>query len=85
MAIFLGVLLSVAALALEELSFRRHTGGREAVRLLLYAVLETFSYRQLVDFWRLQAFVDLSRRRKGWGGEMHRRGLGVGRRAPGRF
>jgi cellulose synthase/poly-beta-1,6-N-acetylglucosamine synthase-like glycosyltransferase len=85
MAIFLGVLLSVAALALEELSFRRHTGGREAVRLLLYAVLENFGYRQLVDFWRLQAFVDLSRRRKGWGGEMHRRGLGVGRRAPGRF
>jgi cellulose synthase/poly-beta-1,6-N-acetylglucosamine synthase-like glycosyltransferase len=83
MSLFLGVLLSVAALALEELSFRRHTGGREAARLLLYAVVENFGYRQLNDLWRLQAFVDLARRRKGWG-EMERRGLGVARQAPGR-
>jgi hypothetical protein len=84
MAILLGVLLSVSALALEEFSFRRHESGREAARLLLFAVLENFGYRQLNDVWRIQAFVDLARRRKSWG-EMQRRGLGVAREAQGRF
>jgi cellulose synthase/poly-beta-1,6-N-acetylglucosamine synthase-like glycosyltransferase len=73
-AILLGVLLSVAALALEEFSFRRHRRAREAIRMLVYAVAENFGFRQLVDFWRLQALWDLARRKKGWG-EMKRRGF----------
>jgi cellulose synthase/poly-beta-1,6-N-acetylglucosamine synthase-like glycosyltransferase len=73
-AILLGVLLSVAALALEEFSFRRHPHGIDVVRMLFYAVAENFGYRQLVDFWRLQALWDLVRRRKGWG-EMKRKGF----------
>jgi cellulose synthase/poly-beta-1,6-N-acetylglucosamine synthase-like glycosyltransferase len=81
MALLLGVLLSVSALALEEFSFRRYARGREAARLLLFAVLENFGYRQLNDFWRLQAFADLARRRRSWG-DMHRRGLGTAPSAP---
>jgi hypothetical protein len=76
MALLLGIVLSVAALALEEFSFRRHTRGREAARLLLFAVLENFGCRQLNDFWRLQAFADLALRRRHWG-DMKRRGLGA--------
>jgi cellulose synthase/poly-beta-1,6-N-acetylglucosamine synthase-like glycosyltransferase len=76
MALLMGILLSISALALEEFSYRRHTRGREAARLLLYAVLENFGYRQVNDFWRLQAFVDLARGGQAWG-EMRRRGLGV--------
>ena len=74
MALLLSVLLSVSALALEEFNYRRHARAREASRLLLFAVLENFGYRQLNDFWRLQAFVDLARRKRQWG-EMKRRGL----------
>ena len=74
-AVLLGALLSVSALALEEFSFRRHERGREAARLLLFAVLENFGYRQLTNVWRLLAFADLARRRREWG-EMRRRGLG---------
>jgi cellulose synthase/poly-beta-1,6-N-acetylglucosamine synthase-like glycosyltransferase len=37
-ALLLGLLLSVSALALEEFSFRRHPSGREVARMLLYAV-----------------------------------------------
>jgi hypothetical protein len=81
MALLLGVLLSVSALALEEFSFRRYARGREAARLLLFAVLENFGYRQLNDFWRLQAFADFARRRRSWG-DMHRRGLGTAPSAP---
>lgn len=74
-AFVLGILLSVAALALEEFSFRRYMRGREVARLLLLAVVENVGYRQLADLWRLLAFVDIARRRRAWG-EMGRRGLG---------
>ena len=73
-AVLLGVLLSVAALALEEFSFRRHPHGREVIRMLVYAVTENFGYRQLVDFWRLRGLWDVVRRRKGWG-DMKRKGF----------
>jgi cellulose synthase/poly-beta-1,6-N-acetylglucosamine synthase-like glycosyltransferase len=76
LAVLLGVLLSVSALGLEELSFRRYTRAREAGTLLVYAVLENFGYRQLNDFWKLQAFAQLLRRKGEWG-EMRRRGLGL--------
>jgi cellulose synthase/poly-beta-1,6-N-acetylglucosamine synthase-like glycosyltransferase len=73
-AILLGVLLSVAALALEEFSFRRHHRGREAIRMLIYAVAENFGYRQLVDWWRLMGLWDFARGKQGWG-DMRRRGF----------
>jgi cellulose synthase/poly-beta-1,6-N-acetylglucosamine synthase-like glycosyltransferase len=76
LAVLLGILLSVSALGLEELSFRRYTRAREAGTLLVYAVLENFGYRQLNDFWKLQAFAELLRRKGEWG-EMRRRGLGL--------
>jgi len=73
-AVLLGILLSVAALALEEFSFRRHTHGLEVARMLAYAVLENFGFRQLVDWWRLRGLWDVVRRRKGWG-DMRRKGF----------
>jgi cellulose synthase/poly-beta-1,6-N-acetylglucosamine synthase-like glycosyltransferase len=74
-SVFLGILLSVAALALEEFSFRRHERRRDIVRLLVFAVVENVGYRQLNDFWRVLAFVDLALRRQAWGAQ-RRRGIG---------
>jgi cellulose synthase/poly-beta-1,6-N-acetylglucosamine synthase-like glycosyltransferase len=74
-AFLLGLILTTAALALEEFNFRRHTSGRDVLRMLWYAVVENFGYRQLNDIWRLMAFVDLARRKKGWGAQV-RRGIG---------
>ena len=76
LAIGLGVFLSFAALALEEFSFRRHPRGREVARLLAYAVLENFGYRQLTIVWRLAGLADIARGRSDWG-VMTRRGLGA--------
>jgi cellulose synthase/poly-beta-1,6-N-acetylglucosamine synthase-like glycosyltransferase len=73
-SLLLGILLSLAALALEEFNFRRHHRGRDLARLVAYAALENFGYRQLNDLWRLAAFGDLARRRTGWG-EQRRKGL----------
>jgi cellulose synthase/poly-beta-1,6-N-acetylglucosamine synthase-like glycosyltransferase len=75
-AFLLGIFVSVAALALEELAFRRHARNRDLARLLALAVIENVGYRQLLAFWRCRALVDLARGRGGWG-EMERRGLGV--------
>jgi cellulose synthase/poly-beta-1,6-N-acetylglucosamine synthase-like glycosyltransferase len=79
MAVLLGILLSVSALALEEVSFRRHPSTREMTKMLLFSVLENFGYRQILAFWRVQAFVDLARGQKSWG-QMQRKGLGAGAR-----
>jgi cellulose synthase/poly-beta-1,6-N-acetylglucosamine synthase-like glycosyltransferase len=77
-SLLLGVLLSVAAIALEEFSFRRHPSARHVVRLLVFSVIENIGYRQLNDVWRLLGFVDLARRQRSWGAQQ-RRGIGVAR------
>lgn len=74
-AYVLGVILSVATLALEEWSFRRYAGLGARLRLLLWAVLENIGYRQLTVVWRLRGLVKFLRGRRDWG-TMERRGFG---------
>jgi uncharacterized protein (DUF58 family) len=83
LAFLVGILLSIAALALEEFNFRRHQSTRDIVKLVFYTVLENLGYRQLNDLWRMMAFVDLARRKQGWGAQK-RRGIGnlAGAEAP---
>jgi cellulose synthase/poly-beta-1,6-N-acetylglucosamine synthase-like glycosyltransferase len=71
-SIGLGLLLTTAALALEEFSYRRYRRRREVARLLLYAVLENIGYRQLHDAWRTIGYVDIMRGKKGWGAQQRR-------------
>lgn len=75
-AVLLGFLLSIAALALEEINFRRHQRHRELARLVALAAFENVGYRQINALWRFVAFFDLMRGRSGWG-DMQKRGLGV--------
>ena len=75
LAFLVGIVLSVAALALEEFNFRRHPRTRDVVTMVLYSVLENFGYRQVNDLWRVLALVDLARRKQGWGTQ-RRRGIG---------
>jgi cellulose synthase/poly-beta-1,6-N-acetylglucosamine synthase-like glycosyltransferase len=69
-----GVLLSIWAVVLDEVSFRRYGRFGDVVRLLLYAMLEAFGYRQRTVWWRLKAFVNVWKRRQVWG-EMVRKGF----------
>lgn len=57
LALGLGILLSVSALLLEELSFHIYTRPGQLGALLLGAVLENAGYRQLVTLWRLEGLV----------------------------
>jgi cellulose synthase/poly-beta-1,6-N-acetylglucosamine synthase-like glycosyltransferase len=65
-AILYGTMISVAAVLLEELSFRRYMRLRDVLTLLLAAVLENFGYRQLTAWWRLRGVIDYCRRRNTW-------------------
>ncbi len=69
-----GMLLSLWAVVLEEVSFRRYGRPGDLARLLLYAVFETFGYRQRTVWWRLRAFFTLRKGHRVWG-EMVRRGF----------
>ena len=68
------ILLSFAAVMLEEYAIRRYKRGADIARLVLYSILEPFGYHQLNSFWRCHAMVDLARGRKDWGA-MTRKGL----------
>ncbi len=69
-----GMLLSLWAVALEEVSFRRYRRFGDLARLLVYATLENFGYRQRTVWWRLKAFVTVFTYRHVWG-EMTRKGF----------
>jgi cellulose synthase/poly-beta-1,6-N-acetylglucosamine synthase-like glycosyltransferase len=71
-SIGLGLLLTTAALVLEEFSYRRYRRGREVVRLLCYAVLENIGYHQLHDVWRSIGYIDIARGTTGWGAQQRR-------------
>ena len=66
----LGVLLSVNAMVLEEISFHLYPRPRQQLKLFLVAVLENFGYRQLASLFRvigLLRWMGKLRRRSKWG------------------
>ncbi len=75
-AVILGVSLSLSAVALEELSFRRYPRVRDLLRLFVLAFLENFGYRQLSAWWRVKGLISAVRGVEGWG-KMTRKGFAV--------
>jgi len=74
-ALLYGVMYSVGAVLLEELSFQRYPNPRDLALLLSFGVLENFGYRQLTAWWRVRAFWDYFRGKNAWG-SMQRKGFG---------
>jgi cellulose synthase/poly-beta-1,6-N-acetylglucosamine synthase-like glycosyltransferase len=73
-AVGLGVLLSVAAVFLEELRLRRYPRWLDLLKLTLYGILENFGYRQINTVWRARAIVSFLRKNTDWGA-MERQGF----------
>ncbi len=73
-AVGLGVILSVAAVSLEELRLRRYPRWRDLLKLTLYGVIENFGYRQLNTVWRFWAIISFLRKNQSWGA-MERQGF----------
>jgi cellulose synthase/poly-beta-1,6-N-acetylglucosamine synthase-like glycosyltransferase len=68
----LGLLLTTAALALEEFTYRRYPRRRDVLRLLAYAVVENFGYHQMHDVWRTLGYFDIARGKTTWGTQQRR-------------
>ncbi len=66
-AVLSGVVLSIAAVVLEDVAFRRYGTLRDFARLLAYAVIENLGYRQLITAYRVRGFFAFVRGNKSWG------------------
>jgi ABC-type transport system involved in cytochrome bd biosynthesis fused ATPase/permease subunit len=74
-AFVLGLVLSVAAIAFEEQTFRRYPRRRDLAGLFALAFLEVLGYRQLNAWWRIQGlWAVITGKREGWG-VMKRKGF----------
>jgi hypothetical protein len=69
------IVMSLAALLAEEMSFRRYRGVRNLLIAVWAAIEENVGYRQLTAWWRLTGSVDALRRSSHEWGEMERRGF----------
>ena len=68
------LLVTLAALCVEEFSFHRYRRWRDLLVAVVAAVLENVGYRQLTAWWRLRGTLDFLRGRRSWGA-MTRKGL----------
>jgi cellulose synthase/poly-beta-1,6-N-acetylglucosamine synthase-like glycosyltransferase len=66
-AFVVGTLLSVGALLMEEMAFRRYPRWRDLLRLLAYGFLENFGFRQYLSFVKVRALAEALWRRREWG------------------
>ncbi len=73
-AVAYGAVLSVSAVLLEEVSYRRYPRLSDLLVLCAFGVFENFGYRQLTTWWRLRGAVDYFNKRQGWG-TMTRKGF----------
>jgi cellulose synthase/poly-beta-1,6-N-acetylglucosamine synthase-like glycosyltransferase len=76
-----GVLLSLLAVTLEELTFRRYATLADVGRLVLFALVEPLGYRQATVWHRLRAFGRVLRGDHRWGA-MPRAGFAAARAPP---
>lgn len=65
--VLLGVVMSVLAVLLEELTMKRYERVQDVLILTLYAFLENFGYRQIHSWWRLRGLIDFLKGDKQWG------------------
>jgi len=72
LAIGLGMMLSMSALLLEEISFHVYKRPSELAVLAAAALIENFGYRQLITVWRLHGFWQWVTGKGGGWGEMKR-------------
>jgi cellulose synthase/poly-beta-1,6-N-acetylglucosamine synthase-like glycosyltransferase len=81
LAVVYGTLLSLAAVMLEELSFRRYPRVSDIVVIVVFGFLENFLFRQFLAAVRAKAFLDLLRGKKEWG-RMERKGFSLKEERP---
>jgi cellulose synthase/poly-beta-1,6-N-acetylglucosamine synthase-like glycosyltransferase len=74
-SVLYAIVLSLAALLVEQLSFRRYRGTRSLLISIWAAVVENFGYRQLNAWWRVGGALEALRDTPAEWGNMQRRGF----------
>jgi len=70
----LGILLSVAGVLLEQLSFQMYPKVRQTLVLVLVGIAENLGYRQLIAWWRIVGLYRWATQDEGAWGTMKRKG-----------
>lgn len=81
LAVLYGILISLLALILDDLLFRRYERARDLLLLVGGAFVEYLGFRQLLALQRFTAFFTLRRKKSAWG-EQRRQAIGHGEPAP---
>jgi cellulose synthase/poly-beta-1,6-N-acetylglucosamine synthase-like glycosyltransferase len=76
LSILYSILVSILAVLLEDITFRRYPKPSDMAVLVCAAVLEHLGYRQLTVWWRVRALWEFWRGDLSWG-VMERRGVGT--------
>jgi cellulose synthase/poly-beta-1,6-N-acetylglucosamine synthase-like glycosyltransferase len=66
-AVFYAVILSVSALIIDDLVFKRYDRPSDLLRLIIASFLEHLGYRQIVAFQRTLSFLNVLRLKGKWG------------------
>lgn len=75
LAVIFGLVLSLLALLMEEVTYHRYKRVRDLLKLMSAAILENFGYRQYMAVVRAKGLYDWMLGRKSWG-KMERTGIG---------
>ena len=67
LSVVYGTLISLAAVVLEEISYRRYRRVTDLLMLIGLGVIENFGFRQLTTWWRIKGTYDFLRGKGGWG------------------
>lgn len=67
-AVTMGIsfVLTISAITMEMITFRRYGKFSDMIRLIFYAVIENFGYRQCYLFWKLWGFKKYFRKDLSW-------------------
>lgn len=68
------ILISIMSIILEEILLNKFTSVRMLAKLLLASIIENFGYRQICNWWRIEALWRSIRGRHEWG-RMERNGF----------
>lgn len=66
-SVLYGIFLSISAVMLGDYNFMKYEKVGDYLRMMLFAVLENFGYRQLTVWWRFRAWFGYKRMKNTWG------------------
>lgn len=66
-SVLYGVFISIGSVMLEESNFMKYEKVSDYTKMIFYAIIENFGYRQLNSIWRVRAFFGYRRKGNNWG------------------